>query len=96
VRFIVAIWAIVAFALFALVPTKFHHYILPAIAPLGVLVAFFLDDLVARRDRLHPLLAALGVAIALLICRDLMHEPERWIEMFVFRYDRQWPKASRG
>jgi 4-amino-4-deoxy-L-arabinose transferase-like glycosyltransferase len=94
VRFTVALWAIVAFALFALVPTKFHHYILPAVAPLGVLVALFIDDLVARRDRLHPVLAALGVAIALLVCRDLMHEPERWIEMFVFRYDRAWPKGE--
>jgi 4-amino-4-deoxy-L-arabinose transferase-like glycosyltransferase len=91
VRALVAIWAIAAAALFCLVQTKFHHYILPAVAPLGVLVAFFLDDLLARRDRLHPLYAAVGVAIALLICRDLMHEPERWIEMFVFRHDRPWP-----
>src|SRR5262249_31118410 len=45
-------------------------------------------------DRLHPLYALLGVAIVLLICRDLMHEPERWIEMFVFRYDRPWPSGE--
>ena len=94
VRFTVALWAIVSVAFFALVPTKFHHYILPAVPPLGVVVAFFVDDVIARRDRLHPLLAALGVAIALLVCRDLMHEPERWIEMFVFRYDRPWPKDA--
>jgi hypothetical protein len=36
----------------------------------------------------------IGVAIVLLICRDLMHEPERWIEMFVFRYDRPWPSSE--
>jgi hypothetical protein len=94
VRLTVALWAIVSVAFFALVPTKFHHYILPAVPPLGVVVAFFVDDVIARRDRLHPLLAALGVAIALLVCRDLMHEPERWIEMFVFRYDRPWPKDA--
>jgi hypothetical protein len=28
------------------------------------------------------------------MCRDLMHEPERWIEMFVFRYDRPWPSGE--
>jgi 4-amino-4-deoxy-L-arabinose transferase-like glycosyltransferase len=94
VRFLVAIWAVVAVAMFALVQTKFHHYILPAVVPLGVLVAFWLDDVVARRARLHPVFAAVAVAIALLICRDLMHEPERWIEMFVFRYDRQWPAGE--
>lgn len=94
VRFLIALWAIGSVAFFSLVQTKFHHYILPAIPALGLLVAFFLDDLAARRDRLHPLFALVGIAIVLLICRDLMHEPERWIEMFVFRYDRPWPTAE--
>ncbi|HEX2685782.1 MAG TPA: glycosyltransferase family 39 protein [Kofleriaceae bacterium] len=94
VRFLVALWAIGAVAFFSLVQTKFHHYILPAIPALGLLVAFLLDDVAAGRDRLHPLFALLGIAIVLLICRDLMHEPERWIELFVFRYDRPWPASE--
>ena len=94
VRFVVALWAIVSVALFCLVTTKFHHYILPAIPPLAMLVAFLLDDVAGKRERLHPLYAALGAGIVLLICRDLMHEPERWIEMFVFRYDRPWPAGE--
>ncbi len=91
VRFMIALWAIASVAFFFIIQTKFHHYILPAIAPLGILVAFFLDDLIAKRERLHPLYAALGVGIVLLVTRDLAWEPERWIEMFVFRYDRPWP-----
>ena len=91
VRFLVTLWAIVAVAVFCLVQTKFHHYFLPAIPPLALLVAHFLDDIIARRDRLHPMFAALGIGIVLLVTRDLMFEPERWIEMFVFRYDRPWP-----
>ena len=94
VRFHAALWAMSGVAFFCLVQTKFHHYILPAVPGLALLVAFFLDDLVARRDRLHPIFAGIGIAIALLVCRDLMHEPERWIEMFVFRYDRPWPNAE--
>jgi 4-amino-4-deoxy-L-arabinose transferase-like glycosyltransferase len=94
VRFLVVLWAIAAVAVFSLVQTKFHHYILPAVPALALLVALFLDDLLARRDRLHPIFAALGIGIALLVCRDLMYEPERWIEMFVFRYDRPWPSAE--
>ncbi|MBA3456801.1 MAG: glycosyltransferase family 39 protein [Deltaproteobacteria bacterium] len=94
VRFIIALWAIVAVATFCLVQTKFHHYILPAIPPLALLVALFLDDIAAKRARLHPLLAAAGAGIVLLICRDLMFEPDRWIEMFVFRYDRPWPSGD--
>ena len=91
VRFVVALWAVGATTLFFIISTKFHHYILPAIPALGLLVAFFLDDIVAGRDRLHPVYAALGVGIVLLMTRDLMWSPERWIEMFVYRYDRAWP-----
>ncbi|MEO8699754.1 MAG: glycosyltransferase family 39 protein [Kofleriaceae bacterium] len=94
VRFTITLWAICAMALFCLVQTKFHHYILPAIPPLALLVALFLDDVAAKRERLHPLYAALGIGIVLLVTRDLMYEPERWIEMFVFRYDRPWPNAE--
>ena len=90
VRFMTLLWAIVSVAIFCLVQTKFHHYILPAIPPLALLVAFLLDD-IAGGKRLPPLFALLGSGIVLLLCRDLMHEPERWIEMFVFRYDRPWP-----
>ena len=94
VRMLMTLWAICATAMFLLVQTKFHHYILPAVPALGVLVAFFLDDIVTGKDRLHPVYAALGIGIILLLTRDLMWEPDRWIEMFVFRYDRPWPSSD--
>jgi 4-amino-4-deoxy-L-arabinose transferase-like glycosyltransferase len=94
VRFMVTLWAVCGAAFFFVVQTKFNHYILPVIPALGLLVAFFLDDMLAGRDRLHPLYAALGIGIVLLLTRDLMWEPERWIEMFVYRYDRPWPWAE--
>jgi 4-amino-4-deoxy-L-arabinose transferase-like glycosyltransferase len=94
VRFLVGLWAISAFAVFGLVQTKFHHYILPAVPALAILVAFFLDDVLAGRDRFHPLYAALGIGIVLLVARDLMWEPDRWIELFTYRYDRPWPSME--
>jgi 4-amino-4-deoxy-L-arabinose transferase-like glycosyltransferase len=94
VRFMMALWAICACAFYFIVQTKFHHYILPLVPALGLLVAFFLDDIAAGRDRLHPIFAALGIGIVLLLTRDLMWEPDRWIEMFVFRYDRPWPSVE--
>lgn len=94
VRFLISLWAICAVGLFSIVQTKFHHYILPAIPALAILVAFFLHDVATRRDRLHPLQAALGIGIVFLVCRDLMWEPDRWIEMFVFRSDRPWPSGE--
>ncbi|MEO8552715.1 MAG: hypothetical protein ABI678_22210 [Kofleriaceae bacterium] len=94
VRFMIVLWAICGFAVFGIVQTKFHHYILPAVPAFGILVAWLLDDLWTKRERLHPLYAALGIGIVLLVARDLMWEPERWIEMFVFRYDRPWPSGE--
>jgi 4-amino-4-deoxy-L-arabinose transferase-like glycosyltransferase len=94
VRFMMTLWAIGSVAFFCVIQTKFHHYILPAVPALGILVAFFLDDLAAGRDRLHPLFALTGIGIVLLVCRDLMFEPERWVEMFVYRYDRPWPSGE--
>ncbi len=94
VRAFVGLWAIAGFAFFGVVQTKFHHYILPIVPALGILVAFFLDDILARRERLHPLYAAVGIAIVLLVTRDLMWEPARWINMFIFRYDRPWPSGD--
>ena len=62
VRFHVVLWAIAGTFFFSIVQTKFHHYILPVVPALGILVAFFLDDLWEGRDRLHPLYAALADA----------------------------------
>ena len=94
VRFMIALWAICGTAFFFLVQTKFHHYILPVIPALGLLVAFFLDDIIEKREKLHPVYALLGIGILMMLTRDLMWEPDRWIEMFVFRYDRPWPSTE--
>ena len=91
VRFMIGTWAIVSMFIFCMVQVKYHHYVLPIVPPLGLLVAFYLDDLLSGRERLHAVFAAVAVAIVLLVTRDLMHEPDRWIEMFVYRYDRPWP-----
>ncbi len=90
-RALIGLWAIAGFFVFGIVQTKFHHYILPALPALGILVAWFLDDVLAGRDRLHPLYAGIAIAIVLYVARDLMWEPARWINMFIFRYDRPWP-----
>src|SRR5207302_8307356 len=85
VRMLVGLWAIAGFFFFAIIQTKFHHYILPVIPALGILVAFFLDDLLAGRDRFHLLYAALAAGIVLLIARELRWAPQSWINLFIFR-----------
>jgi len=42
------VWFIVAFALFSLMLTKFHHYILPALPPMAMLTGIVLDDLIGE------------------------------------------------
>ena len=93
VRLMVTIWAITTVAFFSLVQTKFHHYILPAVPALGIIVAFFLDDLLAGRVRMHWLWSALAAGVVLLLTRDMMFEEKQWVEMFIFRYDRPWPST---
>ena len=92
-RFIVGIWAIGAVALFSLVDTKFHHYILPAVPALAILVAFFIDDLLAGRVRRVALVSLSAVAISLLIARDMIGEQKQLIELFIYRYNRPWPEG---
>ena len=43
-----AMWFVLAFALFSLMLTKFHHYILPAVPPAAMLTGVLLDALLAR------------------------------------------------
>ncbi|MBK9033349.1 MAG: glycosyltransferase family 39 protein [Myxococcales bacterium] len=91
VRFMIATWAITATALFSLSQTKFHHYIFPAVPAMAILVALWLDDVLARRIRPSWVIGAFGAAVVLLLARDMMHEEKQWIEMFIYRYDRPWP-----
>jgi len=46
-----ALWFVLAFALFSLMLTKFHHYILPAVAPVAMLVGVLLDDILRWSSR---------------------------------------------
>jgi 4-amino-4-deoxy-L-arabinose transferase-like glycosyltransferase len=80
-----AAWFVVAFALFASMPTKFHHYILPAVPPAAMLTGLFLDWVWAESDDPNPrgvherrMLGGIGVAAAIVVAlvgRDLVHHP---------------------
>lgn len=94
VRLLIGIWAVVTMAFFVAVQTKFHHYILPVVPALGVLIAFWLDDVLAGRVRHVAIPVLAGAGIVALVMHDLAHEHELIIEMFVYRYDRPWPSGA--
>ena len=94
VRCIATLWVIVGIALFTLVETKYHHYVLPAVPGFAVLIALWLDDVLARRiDASVPLLSV-GAAVGALVTYDIYSQQERLIELFIYRYDRQWPTGE--
>jgi 4-amino-4-deoxy-L-arabinose transferase-like glycosyltransferase len=83
-------WALFAFALVTFMGTKFHHYILPAVAPMAMLVGIAIDELLggsdakanekdptaASHDRVMSGAAAVaGALVTLLVGRDLFLTP---------------------
>ncbi len=44
------VWFLFAFALFTYMGTKFHHYILPGVPPLAMLIGLALDDMLGDRS----------------------------------------------
>lgn len=92
-RFMIACWAVAATTLFSLSQTKFNHYIFPAVPPLAILVALWLDDLLDGRVKPSWVLGGFVAGVALLLARDMMHEEKQWIEMYIYRHDRPWPSA---
>ena len=94
VRLLCGIWAIAGFALFAFSQTKFHHYILPVVPALAILVAFWIDDALEGRGGRVALYALFAAALSLLVTRDLLGEPKQIIELFIYRYDRPWPSGK--
>ncbi len=82
------LWFIVSFFVFTLSATRFHHYILPGVPALGMLVGFYLVDL--RKDRspqarLHIILA-LVIFVALAV--NLASDYQNLRDMFTYKYDR--------
>jgi len=59
-----AIWFVSAYAVVSLSMTKFHHYILPALPGLALVVGCFLDDLLRpRHERVAMVTAMVGLPL---------------------------------
>lgn len=98
-------WFLFAFALFSLMLTKFHHYILPAIPPAAMLVGIALDEMLGagKSGRQKAILwSAMGVCGALgvwMVGRDIAFAPDglpgqiRLLHLFTYNYRRPWPTS---
>jgi 4-amino-4-deoxy-L-arabinose transferase-like glycosyltransferase len=96
-----AIWFVSAYAVVSMSMTKFHHYVLPAIPGLAIVIGCFLDDLVRRgAKRTAAATALVGVPLLLLVTVDLVSEKNAAQHfLWLFSYDyihsphgRPWPE----
>ena len=95
-----AIWFVAGYAVVSLSMTKFHHYILPALPGLAIVMGCFLDDLLGRsRGRLALLAALVGIPLLLLVTFDLaglQKNAQHFVWLFSYDYintpqGRPWP-----
>lgn len=94
VRLLMGIWVIASFATFCASETKFHHYVLPVVPAMAVLVGFWLDDFLSGKHRRSTLAILVAVPIVGLLARDFVGEQKQIIELSIYRYDRPWPTGE--
>ena len=96
-----AIWCVAAYSVVSFSMTKFHHYILPAIPGLAIVIGCFLDDqLKARHSRTTLLAVLVGLPLVGLVLHDLTkakHSAQLFLWLFNYDYvhsknGRPWPQ----
>ena len=85
-------WFLVSFLVFTGSSTRFHHYILPGVPALTVLIAFLLDELLddARQRARLVLVAALLIFAA--VAYNLAGDYQNLRNLFTYKYDRPMPE----
>jgi hypothetical protein len=95
-----AIWFVAGYGLVSLSMTKFHHYVLPAVPGLAIVIGCFLNEAWEKRDSRKLLVSALiGVPFLGVILADLVavkNAPQRFLWLFSYDYvhspvGRPWP-----
>jgi len=92
VRTLLFLWFLMSFFLFTLSSTRFHHYILPGVPALGVLIGLYLYDL--RRDEGLQARVAVALALALFVAvlANLTSDYQNLRSLFTYKYDRPLPE----
>jgi 4-amino-4-deoxy-L-arabinose transferase-like glycosyltransferase len=95
------VWLLVELTVMTIVGTKFHHYILPALPAVAILIGVFVDDLLTSPNRLRwVMVATLGTAITFICGADLAAFPPRLLWLFNYDYvnmpgtGRPWPVVA--
>ncbi len=91
-----AIWFVSAYAVVSLSMTKFHHYILPALPGLALVVGCFLDDVLRPgRQRVAAAAALVGLPLLALVTHDLVRSPQS-AQLFIWLFSYDYVNAPQG
>lgn len=90
--FVVA-WALGSYAFFTFNLTKFHHYIFPAVPAFAVLIGLWFDHVAKDPARhLSGWIAVPIVVIVAVAARDIIEDPQNLVNLFTYKYDRDYPR----
>jgi len=89
----VFLWFFVSYAVFTVSSTKFHHYIFPALIPLGILLAKAAVKLLESRGAPLRLALILGGAFVVTLGWDIAQDPQTLRNLFTYKYDRKMPAS---
>lgn len=85
------LWLGLTFWLMGSSATKFHHYVLPMLPPMAILIALFIDRLWSEGLAKHDGTLLMGVPLFALVGKDLAQNPKNFTDLFVYNYDRPYP-----
>jgi 4-amino-4-deoxy-L-arabinose transferase-like glycosyltransferase len=91
VAFIALAWAVVSFFVVDISATKFHHYVLPVLPAVAILLALFVDELWEEGVAAHGVSLLLGLVFFILVGKDLAGNPKNFTDLFVYNYERPYP-----
>ena len=89
----VFLWFFISFTVFTSSSTKFHHYIFPALIPLGILVARAIQELPSLDANIRRAVAVVSVLLAGIVGWDIRTNPQSLRNLFTYKYDRPMPDS---
>ncbi len=89
---IAVLWFAVAWGLIGASATKFHHYVIPMLPPIAMLIGMFIDRVWEEGIEANAMVLLLGIPFAILVGKDLATTPKNFTDLFVYNYDRPYPQ----
>ncbi len=105
IRLFMTSLAIVSYALFTMMVTKFHHYVFPLIIPSAVLIGMLIDDIWHNRLPKVGMIAVVALVIVGVVAKDLVVDPvtkakgvidghTQLVGLFIYKYSRPYPEGE--